>query len=469
MDPAPKAPPETAKRASDPPTAPAIAADPPSSPEAPHAGAPVAPTLIDEGPLPAASPAPRRRYLRAALILLALLALTLLAAGAAAYRPYVRRLILREATRLGVVLVFDDFELARGSVRLLRARCELASVAGLRAQIGTLTVTLDGLAPTRIDADGIDVAVEGSAADRFLVLSAWSTEHPSAYRTPSESRNVRLTWSARPGEAPWLTLTDGALSADGKAATFRAPSATIEGLAVGALGAAWSADKATISIGLGKEIIADAPIRIEVDPAARPPTVSAVMVPRKLDELAAPMGLGNARLPGTKNATVDGSARLTLGQHADRDAVMGSVTATIKGWVPPHPKELDGIIYGSSTVLGATFVVSEDRKKVTITEATVTAGGFKLKGKGAIDRDPTFARAVLDMDGAVACTDVARSAASSGWGDLLGGLLGGVAQQAMQGSVAVHVHVEADSRDLGGAKLQHQIGVGCGLRAPKFF
>jgi ADP-dependent NAD(P)H-hydrate dehydratase / NAD(P)H-hydrate epimerase len=416
---------------------------------------------------PAPAPAPRRRHLRAALILLAILAVLLLAAGAAAYRPYVRSLILREATRLGLALDFDDFELARGSVRLLRARCELAGVAGLRAQIDTLTVTLDGLAPTRINADGVEVTVEGSAADRFLALGAWSAEHPSAYRTPSESRRVRLTWSVRAGDPPWLTLTDGTLAADGKAATFRSPSATIEGLAVGALGAAWSADKATISIGVGKEILAEAPIRVEIDPTARPPTASAVMLPRKLDELAAPMGLGNARLPGTKNATVDGSARLTLGQHAGRYAVMGSVTVTIKGWIPPHPKELDGIVYGSSTAIGATFVVSEDRKKVTITEATVTAGAFKLKGKGAIDRDPTFARAVLDMDGAVACTDVARSATRSGWGDLLGELLGGLAQQAMQGSVAVHVHVEADTRDLAGAKLQHQIGVGCGLRLPK--
>jgi hypothetical protein len=44
-----------------------------------------------------------------------------------------------------------------------------------------------------------------------------------------------------------------------------------------------------------------------------------------------------------------------------------------------------------------------------------------------------------------------------------------MAEQALEGSVDVHVHIQADSRALRGAKVEHTVGVGCGIRIPKLF
>ena len=99
----------------------------------------------------------------------------------------------------------------------------------------------------------------------------------------------------------------------------------------------------------------------------------------------------------------------------------------------------------------------------------MTAGALKLKGGGTIERRDAYAVSALDLKGSIACSDVARSAVASSWGDLAGQLAFGVARIAMDGSVGIKVHVEADTRDLKAAKLTHEVGIGCGLRVPKLF
>jgi len=379
------------------------------------------------------------------------------------YRPLLRHLIQRAAERRGFALDFEAAEIDGEGILIHDARIELLGVRGVRADVESIQVSLDGLSPRRADASSVALAIEGSAADRLLELSAWSSDHPDFYRFPGTGSGIRLTWSARPGDPPWLAFGGGAFASTGAGATLHTSAATLEGIPVGGLGAAWSADAAVIAIGIGKETIADAPLRVALHPSANPPTADIALSPLKLEDLGAPMGVG---LPAP-GSTVEGSARLTLGDRAGRDAIEGSVALTIKGWVPPHPRQLDGIVFGGSTAFAARLRVSEDRRTVAISDATVTAGAFKLKGKGAIERDVDHARAALDLDGAIACADVARSAATSDWGEVLGQLLGDVARHTVEGSVAIKVRVEADTRDLRAAKVRHEVGVGCGLRLPK--
>jgi hypothetical protein len=434
----------------------------PQTPDAPAAGAPVRPTLPDTSPeRPAAPRKPRRAWLIAALALLVILGV----GAAVAYRPLLGYLVRREASLRGFTLDFDEVEREGEGVHLHGVRAGLVGVSGIQAEIEEIRVALDGLTPTRVDAEGVAITVVGTATDRLLELSAWSSDHPDLYRTPGAGSGIRLTWAARAGATPWLDLGGGVFTSDGAAAMFRAASATLEGVTVGGLGAAWAADASVIAIGVGKETVADAPIRVDLRPSTRPPIADVIVRPLKLEELGAPMGVG-FRAPG---AIVEGSGRLTLGEHAGRDAIEGSFALLIKGWVPPHPRQLDRVLAGSSTSLTARVRVSEDRRRVTISEATASAGSLKLTGKGAIAREGGEAQVTLDLDGQIPCSEVARSAATSDWGEMLGQLLGDVAQQAVEGAVDIHVHIEADTRDLRAARLRHQVGVGCGIRIPKLF
>ena len=402
--------------------------------------------------------------------LLTAFAVTLGALGVGAvigYEPLVRYLVQRETQRLGFLVTFDAIAVQGlfSSAVLHGVHVELDGVRGLHADVDEASVDLDGFKAKRIVTTGTRVAVEGSAADRLLDLGAWSNGHPDLYRVPGEARGVTITWTAAAGEAPWLALNDGALSSNGADATFRTPSAVVSGLAIGAIGAAWSDADATITVGLGNEAIAAAPIKVELHPTDKPATAALTLRPIKLASLGAPLGLA---LPAP-GAVAEGSAALTLGSRAGKGVIEGAASFTLTGWVPPHPRELGGIVYGDRTTFATKLSITEDHLKVTLSETTVAAGALRLKGGGVIERRATYALSSLDLKGSIACSDVARSAVASSWGDLAGQLAFGVASVAMDGSVAIKVHVEADTRDLQKAKLTHEVGVGCGLRVPKLF
>lgn len=426
-------------------------------------------TLPHADPGSAAEPPPKPRSRRLA-VALGVTAGLLAVGGAAAffgYEPLVRRLVQRETERLGFVVSYDAITLSGFFARadLHRVHVELDGVRGLSADLDDVSVDLDGFRVKRLVTTNARVVVLGSAADRLLDLGAWSNGHPDLYRVPGEARGVTITWAEAPGEAPWLALASGALSSNGVDATFHAPSATVAGLPLGAVGAAWSDADATITIGLGNEAIPSAPIRVELHPKDQPATAALTLRPIKLESLGAPLGL-TLPAPG---AVAEGSAALTLGARAGKGTIDGTASFTLTGWVPPHPRELGGIVFGDRTTFATKLTVSEDRRKVTLTETTLAAGALKLKGGGTIERRDTYALSALDLKGTLACADVARSAVASSWGDLAGQLAGGFASVAMEGSVAIKVHVEADTRDLKAAKLTHEVGVGCGLRIPKLF
>jgi hypothetical protein len=228
------------------------------------------------------------------------------------------------------------------------------------------------------------------------------------------------------------------------------------------VGAAWATDAITVSLGIGKDSLEHAPIRVDIRPADNPPTATLTVRPVKLADLGGPIG---APLP-VPGAVVEGNAQLSLARHAGKEVVRGTVAMSLTGWIPPHPKELDGLVFGNRTTFTSSFEVSPDRKKVTLADTAVTAGAFKLKGAGTIDRVDDHGLVRVDLSGSVRCVDVAQSAAASHWGNLLGQIAGDVARLTMAGSVGVSVRIEADTRDLRAARLQQSVGVGCGLRLP---
>ena len=383
------------------------------------------------------------------------------------YLPLVRYLVKRETQRLGFLVAYDAIEVHGfflGAV-LHGAHVDLDGVRGLHADVDQVVVDLDGARAQRIVTSGVRVAVEGSAADLLLDLGAWINGHPDLYRVPGEGTDVALTWTDTHGSPPWLSLENSSLTTNGTDAAFHTKTASVSGVPVGAAGAAWASAASTITIGLGNEMIGDAPIRVELHPNDQPATALLTLRPTRLESLGAPLGLA---LPAP-GAVAEGNVALTLGTSAGQGVIDGTATFTLTGWVPPHPRELGGIVFGDHTTFATKLSIAEDHRKITLSEAALTAGSLRLKGGGAIERHDTYGVSTLDLKGSIACADVARSAVASSWGDLAGQLAFGVAKIAVDGSVGIKVHVEADTRDLRAAKLTHEVGVGCGLRIPKLF
>ena len=93
---------------------------------------------------------------------------------------------------------------------------------------------------------------------------------------------------------------------------------------------------------------------------------------------------------------------------------------------------------------------------------SITSGQLTLKGNGTVTLAADHAELRASLNGALPCKDVARSAAVTNLGGVLGGLLGSVAEVAMQGNLLIGVRVEADSRQPGQASFTPTITARCG-------
>lgn len=384
--------------------------------------------------------------------------------------PIARRLALEEARKHGVELACDDLGVRFGSVTLSGCRFNLVGFPRIGGSMAELEVTLRWLSPAGIKLSRLSVEAEGSAATLALGIVEWSKKYPHTYRLPAEASEARLVWRQSASKAAWLDVSGGRVEHTGTATSFRASQTLVgecptpkagPGCAdVGEVGASWSGDDAVVMLGFGERDIAKSPVRIEVKHALPRPTAEIALSPIALERLAGPFGVS---LP-VKGVTASANVHLELPEKHQKGPITGTLDAALDGYVPPHPRELDGFVFGRVTKLESKLSVDESREKVDLSETKVTAGAFELRGSGSLLREEQHGLIQLTLRGNLPCGALAGAAADSHLGKTLGGFAGAVAQQLLRGSVGVTVKIDARSDDLPNAKVVRSIGVGCGLK-----
>jgi ADP-dependent NAD(P)H-hydrate dehydratase / NAD(P)H-hydrate epimerase len=403
-------------------------------------------------------------------ILLLLSALGLIGAVVAALllaKPFMLRTAHAQAREHGFELEVGQLDWGIGWVELRSTRFSLIGVSGIHGSADRIQIELSLLKPKRIRAEKVDVQVQGSIAIVAVEFSEWTKSYPSAYRLPAEAVGVAVSWRSSQAGAPWLAIRDGVIRPAKDGGLFQASDAKLAGFSLGRIGAGWTAEQSTIALGFGETEVERAPIRASIHHASDPPSGEIMLLQTELSKLADPFGV---QIP-LENVSASGEAKLVFQRGRADGVVDGSFKSRLHGYVPPHPRELDGFVFGDVTSFDSKFEISEDRTRATLTESTVTAGAFKLVGGGAILRHSDHATINLDLRGSLPCDSLASAAAESQLGQMLGSALGKLAGRAAKdlvgGSVAVRVKIDADSRDLPNAKVTRTIGIGCGLKPLK--
>jgi ADP-dependent NAD(P)H-hydrate dehydratase / NAD(P)H-hydrate epimerase len=329
----------------------------------------------------------------------------------------------------------------------------------VKGRADRVTVDLKGLEPTRVTTRSASVELEGSIGHLAAELDAWSKRYPATARPPVAADGVTLAWRQTPGESPWLEATNASAQADPNGGSFYAPTATLFGISAGELSLGWWAGRDDLLAGLGHRDPNNAPLRLEVRPG--PPLQARLrVVSTPLPSLGALLGM-RINEPGI---SAEATADLVLTPGPERDTIAGRTDLTLHGYVPPRPRELQGIVYGNSTQFTTAFQLSDDRRTVALSETTLKAGALSLRGKGSAERYDGGAKAKLDLAGRVPCTALARSVATANLGNLLGDLIGDVVSATVQGSLSVNAHVEVDTKDLDAARVTPTVGGSCGLK-----
>jgi hypothetical protein len=400
------------------------------------------------------------------LVLAAALLVVLGAAAAlllVALPRYVEAKVLSSAEQQGVVLEPADISFGWGWVQLTQVKVSLDKVRSVAMQVGRIDVTLDGMAPQAIELSNVDSVITGSITNVGLELSEWTKAHPSAYALPLSAKNVHARFVEPAGTPPWLELSEGQLSHTASGGVFVAQHTRFLGVDLGKVGAGFAREASAIALGFGETDLGRAPFRVEVSPNLATPTATFSMTPIAAERLAKPLGIP---LP-VAGVLVSSVTTLAFPTGALAGSVTGSMSVTLKGYVPPHPFELDGFIFGDTTTFDSKFAIPAIRDRIVLSEAQLKAGSFELHGDGLLTRAPDHSLATLTMSGQLPCSALASVEAESRLSKILGSELGAragkLAQQLVNGSVSIGLKVNADTRNLAAAHIERTIGVGCGL------
>jgi hypothetical protein len=406
------------------------------------------------------------RAKRVIVIVLGLLAGVLLALGVTAFvllPGYIEREAIKEIRARGLELESYTLDYGWRWVKLTAARGHLVGVPAVDLKFETIDVRVAGREPERIDVTGLDVAAQGSAPTLALQLAAWSKRFPATYALPLFAKDVRVVWRPEPAASPWLEIGGGNIAKTPANTVFTAKTMKLAGAPVGQVGASWTSSSSSIAIGLGEKELAQAPIKVGVELGAKP-VVLFKLAPSKLESLAKPF---NVELP-VKDVIATGEVELRFNSQDAPLPADGRAHVELEGWIPPHPVELQGFVFGNVTTFDTRLAVRPDLLLITLTDTKVKAGKFELTGGGTIERDESRALLRLLLRGKLPCPALAGAAAESRLGRLLGAtagkLAGAAARQLVQGSVSVEVKVEGDTSKLADAKIERKIGIGCGLK-----
>ena len=381
---------------------------------------------------------------------------------------YVEGRVLTTAAANGISLKPAKVSFGWGWVQITQVQVNLDGVRSVQMQVGRIDVALDRLTPLSIELSNVEGVVTGSISNVGLELSAWTRAHPSAYSLPLSAKNVRVRFVDPAGSPPWLDVSGGVLTRTASGGAFSASHTEFLGVDLGKVGAGFSREASAIALGFGQSDLTQAPFRVEVKPAATPPTATFSLVPTAAELLARPLGIGLL----VSGVTVAAETTIAFGTGVAEGSVTGNTHVTLKGYVPPHPFELDGFIFGDTTTFSTKFALPKTRDRITLMEASLQAGRFELHGDGLLVRSPDHSEINVKLHGDLPCSSFAAVEAESRLSKILSGSLltkaGKLAEKMASGSVSVGIELSADTRHLGDARIDRKIGIGCGLHPLSF-
>jgi len=406
-----------------------------------------------------------RGLLVAASVVVAGVAVILL--GLKLYLPrYIEQRVVAEAKARGIELAPGKVRFGWQWVQLEGARAKLIGAPAFEAKLGLVDVQLVSFEPSLVQLSDVRLGVSGSLPRVLLELGEWTKNNPRAFEAPVIASRVELSVAEAPAEAPWLEVSGGALTRTQFGGVFSARSCRLSGFELGQVGAGFAKTGGDVSIGFGDQRTQAAPLRLDasVDTTGAG-KLRVALTPTKLGLLGKGLGI-TLPLP---EVVVASEVELTLPPGVlSGGVVKGTLSSRLLGFVPPHPPELDGFVFGDETTFDTELSVNESRSVVTLERSQVKAGRFELHGGGALRREGLDALLSLKLRGALPCDALAGAAAESRLGKLLGKASGKqgklTAQAVVRGDVSVEVDIDASARHLDAAKLSQKIGVGCGLR-----
>jgi hypothetical protein len=373
---------------------------------------------------------------------------------------FVEQEVIAQAEARGLTLDPGDISFGWGWLQLANAKVSLIGVRGLSLTCAIVDVELDGLTPQRVTVNQVKAEAVGDAVALGQALDGWRRAHEKSLTEPIFVKPLSFELSRDAKADPVLSLSGGEFRLEKERASVRATSVKFDGRELGALSIASENDRTRIGLTLGMSALDNPLVTLDVQSAPKS-ALHLALSPVALGRLGALVG---KELP-LPEVLLDGSVDAALAPNSTPPAgVSGRADFNLKGYVPPHPVELDGFVFGDTTSFGANFAVEPEKLRVRLSQAVVKAGNFALEGGGELRLEGAGGRLVLALNGQLPCNTLAGVAAETRLGRALGRVTGKAARQVLSGAVGIRVAVDANLADLPHARTLKTITPGCGLK-----
>lgn len=373
---------------------------------------------------------------------------------------WIERELVAAAEARGVALSPGKISFGLGWVQITDSNATLIGVRGLSAQVGLLDVQLKGLQPERVSVGKVKVSAVADPLALARELTNWHGAHAAALVEPVSITPLEFELLPKAQAAPVLKLAQGSFEYLPPGFTLRAKQTSLLGRDLGALKAELTERGVSLGVTLAKSAPENPALAIELGNPPKP-TLHIALAPTTVAELGSLTGINlplpSVLLSGTVDTALPANGSILAGIEGDANFTLG-------GYVPPHPLELDGFVFGDATRVASHFVVEPARLRVRLERASLTAGAFALKGEGQLALAELGPRLTLTLSGNLPCAALAGAAAESRLGAALGKLGGKAAHTTLNGSVNVQVNIQADLLDVAHTRVHKTITPGCGLK-----
>ena len=387
---------------------------------------------------------PRRRFFSSLLGGAVVLALIV---GLFASPSFVEWLIQTRARRAGIDVFFASSSVGLTEIRLDQARFRLVGAPQIAGSANRLTIEIFGPSLRRLRGDAVSVQATGSAGALGRALAAWAKAFPDTGGLDASLRGASLRVVPSTGAPPSISVTGASVEGRRGAWTVRSTGLELYGASLGAteLEVRPSAEGTVLAIGGPR---ATAPVVAILDVRGPVPVVTGELRPTALPGPS-----------GGRVVTVSGSGKVKL---LDDGATEGSFSVTLRGFVPPGPREIGGL-FGASTQVDVVFASRPSSSRVELSDVQVVAGALALRGNGHAEVPGPYAVVSLALSGSVPCAALGATVVKNTVGGALGGFLGGMVSNTVTGNVPVSATVRADTRRLSEAQASTRAEIRCGL------
>ncbi|MEZ4315202.1 MAG: hypothetical protein R3F14_44875 [Polyangiaceae bacterium] len=267
---------------------------------------------------------------------------------------YLRDRVVEEARARGILLTYQTMDVGFSKIEIGGAKITLVNVPDVEVAAARIEVDVLESQPVAIRAH--ELAMEMFGTEVLDHLAAWKKAYPAGLAVPVTGEKGSLGFHLARGGDAVLQLNNARVSVEAEKGSVETTETLFQGRNAGGMQIGWESTEEGFLVDIKPLTAPLSALSARVRSTKERPQLKLTLARTALRPLQAALGLPL----GAEGLTAEGEVEMPVPSLEKPAPVDGVIKLSVKGYVPPHPKELDGILFGTTTKVRADFRLAED-------------------------------------------------------------------------------------------------------------